>query len=543
MHHLVGDLARWAAGEVCLRLEDKVDGRCSRKTRHSSYIPSQYDGVNKFEAFTEAKRLRTFLPLRLSEDFCNYVTCMVTLDLLPKLEYLRVLSLNGYQITELPNSIGNLKHLRYLDLSHTLMSLPESICTLCNLQTLILESCSRLKTLPTNMWYLSNLSHLNNSDVPSLEGMPPRLSQLCNLRTLPNFVVGKDSHSRVREIRPLSLLRGTLCLSRLENVNDVGDARRTNLSCKEGIDTLQLEWNYRAENGLLVLDMLKPHNKMKEVFIKGYGGLQFSAWIADPLFSYMVLVRLENCKNCRFLPPLGQLPSLQTLCIRNMSGVAKVGLEFCGEGTLSFPALETLIFEDMKNWKDFPCQGYQGLGAFPSLKILSVKRCRKLEGELPHDLDLLRKLEIHECNELVVSIANYKQLCELNVRDCKGVSYKSEHHFELLKSIYLSDFSVLRFQTGEFMTGLKKVGQLMIANGDELSTEWQNEGRLLQHLISLRSLFIERSSHHDQLHCLTSLQMLHIYRCPSLVSIPESCLPPSLKDIKIERCGSLTCFA
>ncbi|XP_024199356.1 putative disease resistance protein At3g14460 isoform X2 [Rosa chinensis] len=542
MHHLVGDLARWAAGEICLRLEDK-DGRCSRKTRHSSYIPGQYDGVNKFEAFSEARRLRTFLPL--SEDFCNHVTCKVTLDLLPRLEYLRVLSLNGYQITELPNSIGNLKHLRYLDVSHTLiMRLPESTSTLCNLQTLILESCSRLKTLPTKMRYLSNLRHLNNLNVPSLEGMPPQLSQLSNLQTLPNFVVGKGSDSRVREIGPLSLLRGTLCLSRLENVNDVEDARRSDLICKEGIDALQLEWNDKGENESIVLDMLKPHKKMKEVIIKGYGGLQFSAWIGDPLFSYVMHVRLENCNNCRFLPPLGRLPSLQILCIRNMSGVEKVGLEFCGEGSLSFPLLETLVFEDMQNWNEwFPCQGYQGLEVFPSLKILSVKRCPKLKGELPHKLDLLTKLEIHECNELVVSIANYKQLCELNVRDCKGVVYKSVHHFELLKSIYLSDFSVLRFQTGGFMTGLTKVEQLMIANGDELSSEWQNEGRLLQHLISLRSLFIERNSHLLQLHCLTSLQMLHIYRCPSLVSIPESCLPASLKDIEIERCGSLTCFA
>ncbi|XP_050386342.1 putative disease resistance RPP13-like protein 1 [Argentina anserina] len=544
MHHLVGDMARWAAGEICLRLEDKVDGRCSPKTRHSSYVPSQYDGVYKFEAFSEAKRLRTFLPLRLSEDFCNYVTCKVTLDLLPKLEYLRVLSLNGYQITELPNSIGHLKHLRYLDLSYTLlMSLPESISTLCNLQTLILESCSRLKTLPIKMQYLSNLRHLNNFDVPSLEGMPPQLSQLSNLQTLPNFVVGKGSDSRIREIGPLSSLRGTLCLSRLENVNDVEDARRTNLSSKEGIDALQLEWNGKAENEALVLNVLKPHKKLKEVIIKGYGGLQFSAWIADPLFSYVVLVRLENC-NCQFFPSLGQLPSLQTLHIRNMSEIEKVGLEFCGEGRSYFPLLETLVFEDMQNWKEwFLGQGYQGLGVFPSLKILSVKRCPKLNGELPHHLELLRKLEIQECNELVVSVANYKQLCELNVRDCKGVVYKSEHHFELLRSIYLSDFSVLMFQTGGFMTGLRKVEQLMLANGDELSSEWENEGLLLQHLIALRSLFIERNSHLDQLHCLPSPQMLHICRCPSLVYIPESCLPPSLKDMKVERCSSLTSFA
>lgn len=95
-------------------------------------------------------------------------------DLLPNLKYLRVLSFNGYQMSEVPDSIDNLRLLRYLDLSHTLIvSLPESTCMLYNLHTLILENCSKLKTLPSKMSNLTNLRHLNNSNMPSLEEMPP----------------------------------------------------------------------------------------------------------------------------------------------------------------------------------------------------------------------------------------------------------------------------------------------------------------------------------------------------------------------------------
>ncbi|VVA25204.1 PREDICTED: putative disease resistance [Prunus dulcis] len=143
MHDLVTDLAQWAAGNTCFRLEDKKgDNLQSVCFRHSSFIIGHYDGVQKFEAYREVKRLRTFLPLSLSDTrwSSQYLARTVIFDLLPQMQYLRVLSLKGYEITELPDSIGNLKYLRYLNLSHTrIKSLPESTTTLFNLQTLILE--------------------------------------------------------------------------------------------------------------------------------------------------------------------------------------------------------------------------------------------------------------------------------------------------------------------------------------------------------------------------------------------------------------------
>jgi len=54
-----------------------------------------------------------------------------------------VLSLSGYYIFELSESIGDLQLLWYLDLSYTnIRGLPKSITTLYNLQTLLLEGCS-----------------------------------------------------------------------------------------------------------------------------------------------------------------------------------------------------------------------------------------------------------------------------------------------------------------------------------------------------------------------------------------------------------------
>ncbi|KAJ6713306.1 hypothetical protein OIU79_009325 [Salix purpurea] len=150
MNDLVNDLARWAAGETYFGPEDEVEAHLQpERSRHSSYTRDDYDGIKKFEAFHKAKCLRTFLPFRHGET--SYVTNNIV-GLLPNLKGLRVLSLSGYNISELPDSIGELKLLRYLDLSSTMIrSLPESTGSLYNLQTLILRDCSYLTKWPSKM--------------------------------------------------------------------------------------------------------------------------------------------------------------------------------------------------------------------------------------------------------------------------------------------------------------------------------------------------------------------------------------------------------
>ncbi|XP_062000637.1 putative disease resistance RPP13-like protein 1 [Rosa rugosa] len=90
MHELITDLARWAAGNSCSRLEDMQNYDSSRRrlVRHSSHIPGMYDGIKKFGVYSEAICLRTFLPLSLSLSNYNYLAQRVTSDLLPKLQIL-----------------------------------------------------------------------------------------------------------------------------------------------------------------------------------------------------------------------------------------------------------------------------------------------------------------------------------------------------------------------------------------------------------------------------------------------------------------------
>ncbi|XLS46613.1 hypothetical protein HN51_020971, partial [Arachis hypogaea] len=212
-------------------------------------------------------------------------------------------------------------HLRYLNLSWTeVKTLPESICNLYNLQTLILYRCSYLTMLPKGMHKLVNLRHLDLRGT-CLKEMPRGISKLKHLHTLSSFVVGKHKDNGIQELGGLSNLEGSFEIKKLENVADAAQARSAKMEDKNHIDKLWLEWssddemvsNTETERDILV--GLQPHNGLKELTIKGYMGERFPDLVGHYSYNNMTRVSLESCKNCYMLPSLGQLPSLKSLLI------------------------------------------------------------------------------------------------------------------------------------------------------------------------------------------------------------------------------------
>lgn len=102
-------------------------------------------------------------------------------------------------------------------------------------------------------------------------------------------------------------------------------------------------------------------------------------------------------RNVNDLPPLGQLPLLKNLCVKDMDGIKQVSEEFYGYRNCSipFPALRALRFEYMRSWEKWVHSSpVHDNRAFPCLEELSVLKCPSLQGDLPPHFPSLETLQI-----------------------------------------------------------------------------------------------------------------------------------------------------
>ncbi|KAL6130712.1 hypothetical protein ACLB2K_069091 [Fragaria x ananassa] len=266
-------------------------------------------------------------PIYTMHDLINDLAKVVSGDFCIRLEEEE--SINNITILR----IRNLKHLRHLDLSRSsIEKLPDTLCSLYNLQTLVLRNCGAISKLPSHFGRLINLRHLDLRGT-GLKEMPPKMGKLKDLQVLTDFILDKHSGYNIAELKELQNLRGTLHISGLHNIIHVGDALEANMRDKKNLTELVLKWGDDIEDSQKdreVLDKLQPHENLKELVIEFYGGTRFPDWLGDESFSHLAYVRFSDCNFCCFLPPLGQLPSLRTLWIQRLNEVVSIGPEFYG---------------------------------------------------------------------------------------------------------------------------------------------------------------------------------------------------------------------
>ncbi|QHO22405.1 Putative disease resistance RPP13-like protein [Arachis hypogaea] len=405
---------------------------------------------------------------------------------------LQTLKLEGCsKLTMLPSSLGDLINLRYLDLTWSAVKiLPESLCNLCNLQTLKLKGCSKLTMLPNGMYNLVNLRHLNIRGTP-LKEMPKGMGKLKQLHTLSNFVVGKQDDNGMEELGGLINLRGSLKIQKLENVVDGNEARRARIIDKKHVDEVLLEWSLSSGDDMVsnthtdeedVLQGLQPHRVLKVLRIKGYKGKMFPDWIAHSLYQNMTRVSLKSCMNCCMLPSLGQLPSLKSLHIESFDELKSIGKEFYkNEGhqhsspIAPFPSLESLEFDKMSCWEEWHLPDSE---AFPQLKSLEIRECPMLKGDMVNQV----------LKRIVSSSSDVSKVRQLEIGE--GQHQK-----------------------------MRLAGDSLSIRGFESVTEYALKARIIHHL--------------------TSLQEIEISWCSSVVSLGGNCLPKSLQKLRIYRCSQI----
>ncbi|PIA64239.1 hypothetical protein AQUCO_00100019v1 [Aquilegia coerulea] len=407
MHDLVHDFAQSLTRTECCVIQMNDRETCNNKVRHLTAPDTENPSISKVR-----KNLRTLITHSLADstDVCKWfrqLTCLRTLDL------------SYSKLEELPKEVELLLHLRYLDLSWTM--LPESLCKLCNLQTLKLNWCRDLCKLPNGIGELSNLRHIENERTIELQYFPKGIERLSCLRTLNKFVVsGATGGCRIGELGNLIHLGGDLIIEGLWQVENMIEAKQAGLQEKKNLGSLLLHFEggeFRSaedrEKMEGVLKGLQPHNNLKTLYIFKYPGLTINLdWLLCLDLRHLTF---SYCENITSLPAdLGKLQFLKSLTVEyvdEMKDVSSQLLKISDNGDSSssslelFPKLQFLKLIDFPKWEEEEEEENEKIDRFsimPCLLELEIERCPKLKV-LPHYMmfsKTLRKLSIHNCPRL-----------------------------------------------------------------------------------------------------------------------------------------------
>jgi Leucine-rich repeat (LRR) protein len=542
MHDLLNDLAKYICGDFCFTFNNKESHQILNTTRHLSLLENSH---KRMKTLHNANRLRTFLPLWLALEegtSKQWMSSTLMQELFSKFKFFRVLSLSGFVIeNELLDTIGNLKHLRYLDLSSTnVKKLPDSICSLYNLQTLKLRDCRYLEELPLNLLKLTNLRYLDFSGT-KVRKMPMDVGKLKNLQVLSSFYVGKGIDANIQQLGELNL-HGTLSISGLQNIVNPSDASAANLKNKVHLVKLELEWNENIDNSEKdreVLEKLQPSKHMKDLSVCSYGGTRFPDWFGDSSLSNVVSLKLSNCENCVLLPPLGILSSLEELWLIGLSGIVVVGSEFYGNGSssssaiLPFASLKILKFENMQGWEVWDCKNVTG--AFSCLQKLFINNCPYLKECLPEQLPCLLKLKITNCSQLVASVPLAPSIDRLHVINCGELDF--DYQPSTLRVLTIGGMEGSLLELVRDTLSCMSLESLIIRDCPTMNIPLRGCYNFLEYLYiryscdSLRTfplVFFPKLQHLDFQYCSNlemislehdnSLKHLSIYGCPKFVS-------------------------
>nr|XP_023925092.1 putative disease resistance RPP13-like protein 1 [Quercus suber] len=423
MHDIVHDFAQSITTNECFQIncDKELDKDCKSARHLRLKIPI---GKQSLELVYQAKNLRT---LFLLSDERDYIFDELLFDLLQHFRWLRTLILDC-PINKLPNAIENLIHLRCLLMSNyvQLEELPETICNLSNLQTLCIKYCYNLKKLPQGMGKLINLRHLSfiGFSCQKCPIFPKGFEKLISLRTLSDFNIGgmdEREGCRLGELKKLNHLRGTLRIYGLGNMIDVSDAEDAQLKMKIYLHSLELWFgkfdilrdtiNRRIKDDVLILNALEAPSDLESLCIFYYHGTrEYPNWM-------MSLIKLKKlCLSelpyLECLPPLGKLPSLESLKISAAYTLKNVGVEFWRiepknkkDNAIIFPKLNSLEFQEFPKWEEWidiggtreeeEDNGFVTIKIMPRLCSLKIWRCPVLKS-LPDFLRTtpLKKLEV-----------------------------------------------------------------------------------------------------------------------------------------------------
>ncbi|KAK4405915.1 Disease resistance protein RPP8 [Sesamum angolense] len=298
---------------------------------------------------------------------------------------LRVLDVERFDFGEkLPESVGNLVHLRYLSLRGSQFEkLPASIGNLKYLQTLDLRAPLRVCVTVPNV--LSKLNHLKYLYLPPSHKSTGKLqlSSTSELEILKNFDTKVSDYRDISKLTKLQKLAviispATENLAALVNFLKTGQNHIRDYS-------FRVHYNFQSEREFTVLRQLLSLANLRKLDLGGpINRLPEHGHFAESLTK--LTLRSSGLKQDP-MPTLEKLPNLYSLRLRN----AFEGNKICCSSR-GFPRLRILEILGLNSLEDWTIEE----GAMPNLYALKIDECSKLKmvpGGIKH-IAALRELVI-----------------------------------------------------------------------------------------------------------------------------------------------------
>ncbi|KAG6532476.1 disease resistance protein RGA2-like [Zingiber officinale] len=473
MHDLIHDLAQFVSVGECHRVDGDKFEEIPKTICHLSATLTAQRKLMEFSGYHKLRTLMINYQNNQNQFVLRIETPLVPDDLFRRLKDIRVLSLPKCGMKELTETIGEIIHLRYLDISYNsgIVKLPESLCVLYNLQVLRLCGC-QLQGFPQGMSNLINLRQLHAAD--EIISKVKEVGKLISLQELPIFKVLKyDDGHKLAQLCDLKQLHGELTISNLENVNSEEEASLAKLKNKKYLDALKLEWKAGQESNLEkehvseeVLEGLQPHHSLRSLTIRRYNGGVLPSWLqASPVLKLETL-KLESCKRCRDLSCTGELPLLKVLHIKGMPQVKQISPSLCCHTKSKFfQQLHELVLEDMLALEELP-----DLGQLPYLKSIQMKGMNALRciGNGFHGangsnwfprLEKLRLQNMQAMEELPF-LGHLPCLKVIDIRQMPALKHIYHAHYDSIERNWFSTLEVMVLENMLSLEELPCLGQL-----------------------------------------------------------------------------------
>uniref|UniRef100_A0A0E0F4H0 AAA+ ATPase domain-containing protein n=1 Tax=Oryza meridionalis TaxID=40149 RepID=A0A0E0F4H0_9ORYZ len=341
---------------------------------------------------------------------------------------------------------------------------------------------------------------------------------------------------------------------------------------------LSLEWDVQRsdkepDKEERILNVLRPHDNLQELCIRGHGGHSCPPWLGSKLSVKNLQSLHIDTVDWTVFPPLGELwlpkepgqeylRSVQGKSFQNLKTLELVGLTRLekwvhNDTCLLFSLLETFIIRDCPELVELPVSQYASLkfkqdvriDLFPKMQELRIADCPKLESLPPipwtdtlHTVDMknvgssLKRLvystkssssklsleikEDHhlECLDEMVAFHNLSKIHELEVSKSPPLMHKHLHGLTSLKTLKISDSSITL--------------QLLGGPDDE------------KHMLALERLEIQNSSAHGKelTQFLLQLPKLSFFRMSSCQNTSSNEMGSQLQMEEVADEGGLLLF-